>query len=461
LSTKATSPGTPDSADPRRGQLIEDRYLLEAPLGDGGMGVVYQAVHVALQKRVAVKILRTHPSGQEQAAQRFEREAQATARIDHPNVCATTDFGRTASGELYLVMEWLQGRTLSDCIDEGPMPVARSLQIAAQICAALDKAHQLGIVHRDIKPDNIMLVARDGELDFVKVLDFGIARMVGEQGGKITQEGTVFGTPQYLSPEQAMGGVADARADLYALGLVLFEMLTGRPVFESDYPATLARMHVLRQPPLLRTHCPEAPLAVERLIARLLQKSPTRRFGSAKEVADEIARILHPDDEANPRSHAPILTPPPGADGLEGARDLAQVEPELLALIPSDVAARWSAIPVAWEGERLVVAHDGSQNEEVRQALSFLTGYEIELWQTDPLTLQALIEQRNDLGSGVWSLSQSQKDSGLAPPPAAMATPAPTAPATPARSAQPFPWRLLIAAIFVFALAALLAMASC
>src|SRR4051794_39249636 len=199
------------------------------------MGAVYRVEHLMLKKELALKFLHAELGRLEEVARRFEREAEAAARLDHPNIVAVTDFGRTVDGMLFLVMELLQGQSLTATIrPDGagrPMPVERALHIERQILRALEHAHASGIVHRDLKPDNIMLVVRDGERDVVKLLDFGIAKITAPQDGApgeaLTQAGVVFGTPEYLSPEQAMGEDADQRADLYSAGIVLYEMLTG------------------------------------------------------------------------------------------------------------------------------------------------------------------------------------------------------------------------------------------
>src|SRR5438270_10316765 len=192
--------------------MIADRYRVLAPLGRGGMGAVYRVEHVMLKKELALKFLHAELGRLEEVARRFEREASACARLDHPNIIAVTDFGRTADGMLFLVMELLQGQSLTELIRPGgvgrPLPVERALHLERQILRALEHAHSSGIVHRDLKPDNVMVIARDGERDIVKLLDFGIAKMTapdesGPPGQALTQAGVVFGTPEYLSPEQA------------------------------------------------------------------------------------------------------------------------------------------------------------------------------------------------------------------------------------------------------------------
>src|SRR5688500_474935 len=224
-----------DAADPRLGTVLAERYRLHSLLGEGGMGKVYAAEHVLMKKRLAVKVLHRELTLVPEVVARFEREAMAAANIDHPNVAAATDFGRLADGSVFLVLEFVQGRSLREEIALGPMAVERALHIARQIGSGLRGAHLHGIVHRDLKPENIMLVEKEGDPDFVKVLDFGVAKVpIGEvptQGTPISRAGMVFGTPEYMAPEQALGEPVDGRADLYALGVMLFEMLAGERPF--------------------------------------------------------------------------------------------------------------------------------------------------------------------------------------------------------------------------------------
>ena len=212
--------------DPRIGTLLAERYRIDALVGEGGMGAVYSAEHVLMRKRFAVKVLRRELTSVPEVVARFEREAMAAGNIEHPNVAAATDFGKLADGAVFLVLEFVSGHSLRDEIARGPFAVDRALHIARQIASALSAAHAQGIVHRDLKPENVMLVEKGGDPDFVKVLDFGIAKVpLGDvpssgpkQGNPITKAGMVFGTPEYMAPEQALGQTVDGRADLYALG---------------------------------------------------------------------------------------------------------------------------------------------------------------------------------------------------------------------------------------------------
>ncbi len=275
--------------DPLVGRLIAERYRVLAPLGRGGMGAVYRVEHLMLKKELALKFLHPELGRLDEVARRFEREAEAAARLDHPNIVSVTDFGRTADGMLFLVMELLQGQSLTEVIrPDGagrPLPVERALHIVRQILRALEHAHASGIVHRDLKPDNVMLIARDGDDDVVKLLDFGIAKMTapadGEPGQALTQAGVVFGTPEYLSPEQAMGEEADQRADLYSAGIVLYEMLTGKRPFEAQSKVAIVSMHLTQKAMPVTEHVPDVPKWLERVVERAMAKKRDERYASA------------------------------------------------------------------------------------------------------------------------------------------------------------------------------------
>src|SRR5690606_24993107 len=237
---------------------------------------VYAAEHVLMRKRLAVKVLHRELTLVPEVVARFEREAMAAANIEHPNVAGATDFGRLPDGSVFLVLEYVQGRSLREELARGRMPVVRALHIARQIAAALCAAHGHGIVHRDLKPENVMLVERDGDPDFVKVLDFGVAKVpIGEipapGSSPISRAGMVFGTPEYMAPEQALGEAVDGRADLYALGAMLFEMLAGVRPFVSNTPVGILGQQLSQPPPRFAERIPPGivPPSVEQLVHRL------------------------------------------------------------------------------------------------------------------------------------------------------------------------------------------------
>jgi serine/threonine protein kinase len=288
--------------DPRLGTVLSDRYRIDALIGEGGMGRVYSAEHVMMKKRLAVKVLRRELTTVPEVVARFEREAMAAANIDHPNVAAATDFGKLADGSFFLVLEFVMGASLRDEIAEGPMPVERALHITRQIAAGLSSAHAQGIVHRDLKPENVMLVERGADKDFVKVLDFGIAKVpIGEVAASsreqpITRAGMVFGTPEYMSPEQALGQAVDGRADLYSLGIILFEMLSGGRPFSSANPVGILGQQLAHPPPRVAERAPgiEVPPAVEQILTQLLARDREQRFARAASLVSAIDVLLSP-----------------------------------------------------------------------------------------------------------------------------------------------------------------------
>jgi tetratricopeptide (TPR) repeat protein len=275
-------------ADPLLGATLGDRYRILSRIGVGGMGAVYRALHTALKREVAIKVLLPDFGGKDEFVRRFEREAESASRLTHPNIIGVTDFGRTAEGLLFLVMELLDGESLAAVIRKGPVSPARALPILRQVLDGLGHAHAAGIVHRDLKPDNVMLVTRDGKPDVVKILDFGIAKVTDPAGGEVlTQAGVIFGTPEYLSPEQALGDRVDARSDLYATGVIAFEMLTGRRPFESTEKVRIISMHLSHAVPRMADVNPAVavPVPVEEAVQQALAKNRENRFASAAAFA--------------------------------------------------------------------------------------------------------------------------------------------------------------------------------
>src|SRR4026207_354091 len=218
--------------DPALGKVIAGRYRLEARIGEGGMGIVYRARHVLIDRVVAVKLIRPDLRGETHLRQWMLREARAANRVDHAHIIDIHDIGETEEGELYLVMEYLVGTSLSSELAKGPTQLSRAVDILEQMCAALARAHDLGVVHRDLKSDNILLTQRGGRKDYVKILDFGLAAIARDP--RLAPKGAVFGTPEYMSPEQARGEDATSHSDLYALGVLLLEMLTGQLPLRSN-----------------------------------------------------------------------------------------------------------------------------------------------------------------------------------------------------------------------------------
>ncbi|HVJ88158.1 MAG TPA: serine/threonine-protein kinase [Labilithrix sp.] len=286
------------------GSTISDRYKIERLLGEGGMGAVYQAEHTLMRKRMAIKVLHPEMTRLPEVVARFEREAMAAAHIDHPHVVTATDFGKLADGSFFLALEFVEGKSLREVIAKGRLELGRALHIGRQIASALSRAHALKIVHRDLKPENVMLVEREGDPDFVKVLDFGIAKVqIGELAGEpagpgqpvLTQAGMVYGTPEYMAPEQALGQNVDARADLYALGCIMYEMLCGVRPFDAGSKVALLGMQVTAPVPAMATKAPDAsiPPEVEALVNCLLAKEASERLGDAREVIEGISSAMN------------------------------------------------------------------------------------------------------------------------------------------------------------------------
>jgi serine/threonine-protein kinase len=280
------------AAVPRRdlvGKLVANRYLVGEALGAGGLCTVYRAEDLRKQTEVALKVLPADKAKVKEFAARFQREVTTSKRIDHPNVAAVSDSGELPEGGLFLVMELLKGTLLSNVEhDGGRLPMARALVIARQMLVGLGRAHELGVVHRDVKPSNVMLINVAG-LETVKLFDFGIAS--NERAAiKLTVPGTAFGTPEYIAPEQAMGLDVDARADLYGVGVVLFEMLCGRLPFQCKDDIAFLRAHIKETPPAPSSAAPDAkiPAAVDALVLRALQKDPEKRFKDANEMIAAI-----------------------------------------------------------------------------------------------------------------------------------------------------------------------------
>ncbi|MCI0665500.1 MAG: protein kinase [Acidobacteria bacterium] len=270
------------------GMTLDKKYYLESELGVGGMGTVYRARRLLIGDKVAVKVLHPDQMSDYQAIERFRREAQTAARLKHANLVNIFDFGVSNEGILYQAMELAEGETLRQMIErEGTISEALSAEIIRQVCAGLDEAHHGGVVHRDIKPENILILKTTNGI-LVKVLDFGIVALSDNTVDKLTRTGTVLGTPHYMSPEQCMGSELDGRSDIYSLGVVLFEMLTGDVPFKSPTPSAIVIQQVNQAPPQLRSVNPNISSAVEAVVLHALAKTPDARPQSAGEMANEL-----------------------------------------------------------------------------------------------------------------------------------------------------------------------------
>jgi eukaryotic-like serine/threonine-protein kinase len=280
-------------ADSLIGITLAGKYRIDARLNEGGMGTVYRGTHVLMDKTVAVKVLRPSLAADEKIVARFSREARAASRISHPNALSVTDFGEDESGHVFIVMEFLSGKTLKQVIrDEGPLPLGRVVEITRQIGEALNAAHSQGVVHRDLKSDNIMLLDTMSG-DYAKVLDFGIAKINEPEGATdtgLTAPNLVIGTPQYMSPEQcSQDSEIDARSDIYSLGVILFEMLVGHVPFSGDSPTMVMMKHLQEPVPSVLEEREDLPPSVGRVVARAMAKVRDNRYQHVAEVVEDLS----------------------------------------------------------------------------------------------------------------------------------------------------------------------------
>jgi serine/threonine-protein kinase len=282
------------------------QYRLKQRLGSGGMGEVYLAEHQMMKRPCAVKLIRPEKAGDPRMLARFEREVRATAKLSHWNSIDIYDYGRTADGTFYYVMEYLPGHNVGELVAEyGPMRPARALYLMDQVCAALAEAHGIGLVHRDIKPANIFCAYRGGVFDVAKLLDFGLAKPTVEVNGEaqLTMEGTVTGSPLFMSPEQASGeDNVDGRSDIYSLGAVMYYLLTGQPPFMSDNPLKVLIAHASEEVVPPRQINPELPVELEEIVLRCLEKDPDHRFQDVAELRRALAELEFSDTWSSERA---------------------------------------------------------------------------------------------------------------------------------------------------------------
>jgi serine/threonine-protein kinase len=276
----------PPSAEPEVGRLFAARYEIQGVLGKGGMGIVYKAHDRDLDDAVAIKTLRGEAlTADPTLLDRFKQEIRLARRITHPNILRTHDLGESG-GLRYLSMEFVKGLTLKQLVEAGDiLPTPVGLRIAKQICAGLAAAHEVGVIHRDIKPQNILIEATGG----LKIMDFGIARLKEEHG--MTAEGTVVGTPDYMSPEQARGKPLDFRSDIYSTGVVLYEVFTGTPPFDGDTPLAVVLKHIQENPPSPQTRNPKIDPKISQIVLKCMQKEPNDRFQTVNDLYEALTKV--------------------------------------------------------------------------------------------------------------------------------------------------------------------------
>jgi eukaryotic-like serine/threonine-protein kinase len=325
MSTQANSDSS--STGVSAGRILGGRYRLDALIAGGGMGEVYRATRLHIGDEVAVKVLRHELVDNAVTRERFQREARAAARLRHPNAVVIHDFGEEADGVVFIVMELLDGRSLRQVLDdEGVLDPLRVNHLLGQICAVLAEGHKLGIIHRDLKPENVIALARPGVAEQVKLLDFGIAKLLdkedtGHLEPALTKVGTFIGTPSYMSPEQCQGEPVDERSDIYSLGVVLYELLTGQLPFTAKTPTGVAIKHVMELPKPLREQRPDLSEAIENVVLRAMEKKPDDRQATALILAREFAAAVQlsaPNEVQNASAHeSPLAAPTPSDPTLQ------------------------------------------------------------------------------------------------------------------------------------------------
>ncbi|MGM0596990.1 MAG: serine/threonine protein kinase [Myxococcota bacterium] len=282
--------------DPLLGRIISERYRIIDYIGEGGMGVVYLAEHETLPRRYAIKILKSEYLENGNFVERFRREAIAASRVVHPGIVYITDFGQIKEGNYYIVMEYLEGEGLDSLLEsQGKIPLSRAVNVLIQVADALDHAHKAGVVHRDLKAENVLLTREMGRKDVVKLLDFGIARLLLPSctNTRITEHGQVFGTPEYMSPEQASDQTIDGRSDIYSLGVLAYELVTGMPPFYHEDPTETLQAHISQKPQAPSIKMPDQviPKIFDGVVLKCLAKKPEARFQTARKLKTELIRV--------------------------------------------------------------------------------------------------------------------------------------------------------------------------
>jgi serine/threonine-protein kinase len=333
----------PLGTDPLIAQLVADRYRVLRKLGEGGMGSVYLAEHVVIEKRLVLKVLSPDLAGRQDLVARFLQEARSASRIGHENVIDISDFGQSAEGLVYIAMEYLEGKDLGQVVRaEGALSWPRVREIVMQICRALRAAHDKGIVHRDMKPENIFLIHREGRPEFVKILDFGIAKLMGldPNGPRLTRTGMIFGTPEYMAPEQAEGKEADHRVDIYAVGCIIYHLLTGQTPFLAENFMAMLTKHMMEDPVPPSVRRPDLAITpeIDALVGKALEKDRDKRYQSMAEFFEAVSTCRGPDKVSGQLSAAAHTREMGGA----------HVQAALTATGPVERASGTELMPLDW-----------------------------------------------------------------------------------------------------------------
>ena len=349
------SAGYDTSADPLLNTLVDGRYHVLDSLGEGGMGTVYRARHRALQRDFAMKVLRADLAREKDLSTRFIQEARTAATLNHPNVVQITDFGELPNGTPYFVMEYLDGQPLATLLKGGgPLPAARAVRLLLQVAAGIGAAHKAGIVHRDLKPENIFVMQDSNGQDQLKILDFGVAKVAGS--AKLTRTGMVFGSPHYMSPEQASGQPVDHRADIYALGVVMYELFTGRVPFEADTYMGVLTKHMFMEPErfMERMGGTRELGALEDITLRCLEKKPENRFSTVEELVEDVEEMVKlgvgDDLEVRPSRIGDVHSPSSSSFRLADELELPlhdEVNAARAIRNESDARYRWAVLAIA------------------------------------------------------------------------------------------------------------------
>jgi len=384
VDSKAKTSYLPQAADPLIGTTLADRYLIDKKLGEGGMGAVYLATHNLLEKQVALKILHGEFARKKDLVERFMQEAKAASRIRHENVIDISDFGATPEGLVFFAMELLKGHDLHDEIARARvtghlLPWARTKKIFLQICAALAAAHARGVVHRDLKPENVYLVEFLGDPDFVKLLDFGIAKLTdageGEGGRKLTKTGMLFGTPEYMSPEQARGEQVDHRVDIYAMGCILFQLVSNRVPFEADNFMGVLSMHLTEPPPVIPPEVFDqigAPRELAAVIDRALDKDRNARYQTIDELANAVREACGDPLPTGPATQPrPASVPSPATTVTRRAQTPTSQQAAPAASISGE---RSSRVRTQWTGNISVPEEAVAPAPQPRSKLPLIAG---------------------------------------------------------------------------------------